>query len=211
MFAILRMVRIGSRAYLKRAIDVVGSAMLLTATAPIIGVAALAIKLTSPGPVFFSQERYGLDRRRFRIWKLRTMVVNAEVLQAKYESMNEVGGPVFKIRCDPRVTSVGGFLRATSIDELPQLWNVLKGEMSLVGPRPLAVRDVRRIENSSHLRRFSVKPGITCLWQVSGRSSTNFETWIRQDLEYIDRWSLMLDARILLATVPAVLGRRGAM
>jgi lipopolysaccharide/colanic/teichoic acid biosynthesis glycosyltransferase len=138
-------------------------------------------------------------------------VVNAEVLQAKYESMNEVGGPVFKIRCDPRVTSVGGFLRATSIDELPQLWNVLKGEMSLVGPRPLAVRDVRRIENSSHLRRFSVKPGITCLWQVSGRSSTNFETWIRQDLEYIDRWSLMLDARILLATVPAVLGRRGAM
>jgi exopolysaccharide biosynthesis polyprenyl glycosylphosphotransferase len=211
MFAILRMVRIGSRAYLKRVIDVVGSAMLLTATAPIIGIAALAIKLTSPGPVFFSQERYGLDRRRFRIWKLRTMVVDAEVLQAKYESMNEVGGPVFKIRCDPRVTSVGGFLRATSIDELPQLWNVLKGEMSLVGPRPLAVRDVRRIENSSHLRRFSVKPGITCLWQVSGRSSTNFETWIRQDLEYIDRWSLMLDARILLATVPAVLGRRGAM
>jgi exopolysaccharide biosynthesis polyprenyl glycosylphosphotransferase len=209
--AILRMVRKGSRNYFKRAIDVAGASFLLLATSPVVLLAAIAIKLTSPGPVFFGQERYGLDRRRFRIWKLRTMVIDAEALQARYESMNEVSGPVFKIRRDPRITRVGGWLRSTSIDELPQLWNVLKGDMSLVGPRPLAVRDVRRIDNSSHLRRFSVKPGITCVWQISGRNSVDFETWIRQDLEYIDKWSLLLDLRILLMTVPVVLARKGAM
>jgi lipopolysaccharide/colanic/teichoic acid biosynthesis glycosyltransferase len=176
-----------------------------------LGVAAVAIKLSSPGPVFFAQERYGLDRRRFRMFKLRTMVEDAEVLQATYESMNELAGPVFKIRRDPRITRVGRFLRTTSIDELPQLWNVLKGDMSLVGPRPFAVRDVRLIQNSRHLRRFSVKPGITCIWQISGRNATDFETWIRQDLDYIDNWSIHLDFFILFATVPAVLQRRGAM
>lgn len=211
LIAILRMVRKGSRNYLKRAIDIAGASFLMLATFPIVLVAVVAIKLTSPGPIFFSQERYGLDRRRFRIWKLRTMVVEAEKLQARYESMNELSGPVFKIRCDPRITGVGKWLRSTSIDELPQLWNVLRGDMSLVGPRPLAVRDVRFINNSSHLRRFSVKPGITCLWQISGRNAVDFETWIRQDLEYIDKWSLLLDFRILLMTVPVVLARRGAM
>lgn len=211
MFAILRMVRKGSRNYLKRIIDIAGASMMLLLTSPILIAAAIAIKLTSSGPIFFAQERYGLDRRRFRIYKLRTMVQDAEVLQATYESMNELEGPVFKIRRDPRITKVGGFLRTTSIDELPQLWNVLKGEMSLVGPRPLAVRDVRLIQNSSHLRRFSVKPGITCIWQIKGRNATDFETWIRQDLDYIDNWSLYLDFQILLATVPAVLNRRGAM
>jgi len=211
MFAILRMVRTGSRNYLKRIIDIVGAPAMLVLTAPILGVAALAIKLSSPGPVFFSQERYGLDRRRFRMYKLRTMVEDAEVLQATYESMNELEGPVFKIRRDPRITRVGRFLRTTSIDELPQLWNVVRGDMSLVGPRPFAVRDVRLIQNSRHLRRFSVKPGITCIWQISGRNATDFETWIRQDLDYIDNWSLHLDLFILFATVPAVLQRRGAM
>ena len=123
----------------------------------------------------------------------------------------ELGGPVFKIRQDPRVTKVGAFLRKTSIDELPQLWNVLTGDMSLVGPRPLAVRDVLKIEDSAQLRRFSVVPGITCIWQVSGRNNTDFDNWIRQDLEYIDKWSLMLDIKILLTTVPAVLWGKGAM
>jgi exopolysaccharide biosynthesis polyprenyl glycosylphosphotransferase len=211
MYAILRMVRQGSRDYVKRAIDVIGASILIVLTAPVMAAAAIAIKLTSPGPIFFSQERYGMDRRRFRIHKLRTMVIDAEGLQKKYEAMNELAGPVFKIRCDPRITKVGRFLRSTSIDELPQLWNVFKGDMSLVGPRPLAVRDVRLIDDSRHLRRFSVKPGITCLWQIGGRNATDFETWIRQDLDYIDRWSLLLDFRILLYTVPAVFGRRGAM
>jgi lipopolysaccharide/colanic/teichoic acid biosynthesis glycosyltransferase len=139
------------------------------------------------------------------------MVVNAEHLQVRYESMNELDGPVFKIRRDPRVTPVGRWLRKSSIDELPQLWNVLTGDMSLVGPRPLAVRDFCRIDDSGHLRRFSVKPGITCLWQISGRNNTTFKEWIQQDLDYIDRWSLLLDAAILLRTIPTVLSGRGAM
>ena len=125
--------------------------------------------------------------------------------------MNELDGPVFKIRRDPRVTPVGRWLRKSSIDELPQLWNVLMGDMSLVGPRPLAVRDFCRIDDSGHLRRFSVKPGITCLWQINGRNNTTFKEWIQQDLDYIDRWSLLLDARILLRTIPTVLSGRGAM
>jgi len=211
IYAILRMVRHGSRDFVKRAVDLVGASVLIVAALPMIALAAIAIKLTSPGPIIFSQERYGMDRRRFRMYKLRTMVAGAEGLQKNFESLNELAGPVFKIRRDPRVTTVGRFLRSLSIDELPQLWNVIKGDMSLVGPRPLAVRDVRLINDSGHLRRFSMKPGITCLWQIGGRNNTDFETWIRQDLEYIDRWSLFLDFRILLCTIPAVLGRRGAM
>ena len=148
---------------------------------------------------------------RSRMFKLRSMVVDAEVLQAQLESENELGGPVFKIKQDPRVTKVGAFLRKTSIDELPQLWNVLLGDMSLVGPRPLAVRDVLLIEDSAQLRRFSVLPGITCIWQMSGRNNTDFANWIRQDLEYIDSWSLVLDLKILLGTIPAVLWGKGAM
>jgi exopolysaccharide biosynthesis polyprenyl glycosylphosphotransferase len=210
-YSILRMVRDDSTRYAKRLMDIVGAGGLLLATSPILIAAAIAIKLTSPGPVIFSQARYGYHRRRFRILKLRTMVVNAEVLQAQLEHKNELGGPVFKIKEDPRVTKVGAFLRKTSIDELPQLWNVLMGDMSLVGPRPLAVRDVLKIEDSAQLRRFSVLPGITCIWQMSGRNNTDFENWIRQDLEYIDTWSLLLDIKILLGTVPAVLWGKGAM
>jgi exopolysaccharide biosynthesis polyprenyl glycosylphosphotransferase len=209
--SILIMVRQDWTRYAKRAIDLVGAACLLIVTLPITIAAGIAIKLTSRGPVFFSQDRYGHHRRRFRIFKMRTMVVNAEVLQAQLEHQNELGGPVFKIQKDPRITKVGAFLRKTSIDELPQLWNVLMGDMSLVGPRPLAVRDVLLIQNSAQLRRFSVLPGITCIWQMSGRNNTDFDNWIRQDLEYIDKWSLLLDLKILIGTVPAVLWGKGAM
>lgn len=210
-YSILRMVREDWTRYVKRAFDIVGAGALLILTAPIVIAAAIAIKLDSPGPIFFTQDRYGRHRRRFRMFKMRTMVVNAEVLQAQLEHRNEFAGPAFKIKEDPRVTRVGRFLRKTSIDELPQLWNVMLGDMSLVGPRPMTVRDVLRIENSSHLRRFSVMPGITCIWQMSGRSNTDFENWVRQDLEYIDSWSLLLDVKILVGTVPAVLWGRGAM
>ena len=210
-YSILRMVRDDSRRYVKRALDLAGAGTMLVLTLPIVLAAAVAIKLTSPGPVFFAQDRYGLYRKRFRIYKMRTMVVDAEALQGALESSNELGGPVFKIRRDPRITRVGAFLRKTSIDELPQLWNVISGEMSLVGPRPLAVRDVLRIEDSAQLRRFSVKPGITCIWQMSGRNNTDFAGWIRQDLEYIDQWTLWLDLRILIGTIPAVLRGHGAM
>jgi exopolysaccharide biosynthesis polyprenyl glycosylphosphotransferase len=210
-YSILRMVREDSTRYAKRAMDILGAGGLLVASLPLLVAAGVAIKLTSRGPILFSQDRYGLHRRRFRILKLRTMVVNAEVLQAQLEGQNELGGPVFKIRQDPRVTRIGAFLRKTSIDELPQLWNVLMGDMSLVGPRPLAVRDVLKIEDSAQLRRFSVLPGITCIWQMSGRNNTDFANWIRQDLEYIDSWSLLLDLKILIGTIPAVLGGKGAM
>ena len=210
-YSILRMVRDDSTRYAKRAMDILGAGGLLVLSLPILIAAGIAIKLTSSGPIFFSQDRYGLHRRRFRIFKMRTMVVNAEVLQAQLEGQNELGGPVFKIKQDPRVTRVGAFLRRTSIDELPQLWNVLTGDMSLVGPRPLAVRDVLKIEDSAQLRRFSVIPGITCIWQMSGRNNTDFANWIRQDLEYIDSWSLLLDIKILIGTVPAVLWGKGAM
>ncbi len=210
-YSILRMVKDDSNHYVKRAIDIVGSGTLLLLSLPVLIAVGIAIKLTSPGPIFFSQDRYGLHRRRFRMFKLRTMVINAEVLQAQLEGQNELGGPVFKIKADPRVTKVGAFLRKTSIDELPQFWNVLMGDMSLVGPRPLAVRDVLKIEDSAQLRRFSVLPGITCIWQMSGRNNTDFANWIRQDLEYIDSWSLMLDLKILVGTIPAVLWGKGAM
>ena len=210
-YSILRMVRDDSTRYAKRAMDILGAGALLVLSLPILIAAGIAIKITCPGPIFFSQDRYGLHRRRFRMFKLRTMVVNAEVLQAQLEHQNELGGPVFKIRQDPRVTKIGAFLRKTSIDELPQLWNVMIGDMSLVGPRPLAVRDVLKIEDSAQLRRFSVLPGITCIWQMSGRNNTDFANWIRQDLEYIDSWSLLLDVKILIGTVPAVLWGKGAM
>ena len=210
-YSILSMVRDDSTRYAKRAIDILGAGALLLFASPILIAAGIAIKLTSQGPIFFSQDRYGLHRRRFRMFKLRTMVVNAEVLQAQLEHQNELGGPVFKIKQDPRVTKIGAFLRKTSIDELPQLWNVLTGDMSVVGPRPLAVRDVLKIEDSAQLRRFSVLPGITCIWQMSGRNNVDFDNWIRQDLEYIDKWSLLLDLKILIGTVPAVLWGKGAM
>ena len=194
----------------KRTLDIAISASLLLLLAPLLIGAALAVKLTSAGPVFFLQERIGLNKRRFRIYKFRTMIRDAEKLIAKLESQNEASGPVFKIRNDPRVTPVGRFLRRSSIDELPQLLNVLKGDMSLVGPRPLPVRDYEGFDEDWQRRRFSVKPGITCLWQVNGRSEISFDQWMLLDLQYMDEWSLWLDFKILAKTVPAVLKGAGA-
>jgi exopolysaccharide biosynthesis polyprenyl glycosylphosphotransferase len=193
----------------KRVIDIVGASVGLVLCAPIFFVVAAAIKRDSPGPVLFAQERVGFNRRRFHAYKFRTMIVGAESKQAELEHLNEAQGPVFKITEDPRVTRLGRWLRQLSIDELPQLFNVLMGDMSLVGPRPLPVRDVKRIDVRWHKRRFSVKPGITCLWQVNGREP-KFDEWIRSDMDYIDNWSLGLDLKILAKTIPAVLSRQGA-
>jgi exopolysaccharide biosynthesis polyprenyl glycosylphosphotransferase len=197
----------------KRAIDVVVSFVAITLLSPVMLLAALLVKLTSPGPVFFIQKRLGLNKRMFHIFKFRTMVVDAEQRLKDIEHQNEANGPVFKIKKDPRITLVGSFLRKTSIDELPQLFNVLKGEMSLVGPRPLQVRDYELFETFCQdwqRKRFSVRPGITCLWQIMGRSSTTFEKWMELDLQYIRTWSLWLDLEILAKTVPAVLKGSGA-
>ena len=195
---------------IKRLIDIVGSAALLLALAPLFAIVMLLIRLDSPGPVFFAQERVGFNKRRFRMLKFRTMVDGSDRQQHMLEHLNEVEGPVFKIKNDPRVTRVGGLLRRFSIDELPQLINVLRGDMSLVGPRPLPVRDVERIELQWHKRRFSIRPGITCLWQVNGRSNIGFDDWVRMDLDYIDKWSLGLDLLILMKTIPAVFKGPGA-
>lgn len=200
-----------SRFLLKRCIDVAGSAIGLILCGPLILLLAAAIRLTSPGPAFFAQERYGYRKRLFRMYKLRTMVARAEELQATLEAQNEAQGPVFKIRKDPRITPLGRFLRRTSLDELPQLFNVLRGEMSLVGPRPLPKRDVSKFDDASLMRRFSMKPGLTCLWQVKGRSDTSFDRWIQLDLNYIDNWSLGLDFEILARTLPAVIKGSGAV
>ena len=195
---------------LKRIVDIVLSLILLIILSPLFIVTALAIKLTSPGPVFFSQERLGLYKRLFRLYKFRTMVPDAEKMLKELEEYNEADGPVFKIKNDPRVTKIGHWLRVSSIDELPQLFNVLKGDMSLVGPRPLPVRDYKEFDQVWFNRRFSVRPGITCFWQVNGRSDVSFAKWIEMDLRYIDNWSLKLDFLILLKTIPAVLKGAGA-
>ena len=194
----------------KRLVDIIGASAALMLFSPILVVAAAAIKLTSPGPVFFLQERIGINKRRFKIFKFRTMVPNAERLMAVLEKHNEVSGPVFKIKNDPRITTIGKFLRRSSIDELPQLLNVLNGDMSLVGPRPLPVRDYEGFNEDWQRRRFSVKPGITCLWQVNGRSGISFNQWMLLDLKYMDEWSLWLDLKILAKTVPAVFRGAGA-
>jgi exopolysaccharide biosynthesis polyprenyl glycosylphosphotransferase len=194
----------------KRLIDLTVGTILLMASAPLLVLAAIAIKLDSRGPIFFVQERVGFSKRRFRMIKFRTMTLDAEERMKEIEHLNEKSGPIFKIRNDPRITRVGRWLRKTSIDELPQLVNVLLGHMSVVGPRPLSVRDATRMEEAWQKRRFSVKPGLTCLWQVSGRSNLSFEQWMQLDLEYIDHWSLGLDASILLRTIPAIVLARGA-
>jgi exopolysaccharide biosynthesis polyprenyl glycosylphosphotransferase len=195
---------------IKRALDVVLSSMVLAGFAPLFAVVALFVKLTSPGPVFFAQSRLGYNKRKFVMYKFRTMAKDAEQRIRELEHLNEVSGPVFKIKNDPRITPLGRLLRKTSIDELPQLLNVLKGEMSLVGPRPLPVRDYEGFSQDWQRRRFSVRPGITCLWQINGRSSIPFDKWMQLDLLYIDRWSLQLDMEILLKTIPAVWRGSGA-
>jgi exopolysaccharide biosynthesis polyprenyl glycosylphosphotransferase len=194
----------------KRILDIAFSFVLLLLLAPVLLIVAILIKFSSDGPVVFRQERMGLNKRRFRIFKFRTMVPNAEKMLAELERLNEVSGPVFKIKEDPRITPIGKVLRRTSIDELPQLFNVLKGDMSLVGPRPLPVRDYEGFSEDWQRRRFSVRPGITCLWQVNGRSSIPFEQWMKLDLQYMDEWSLWLDIKILARTVSAVVKGLGA-
>jgi exopolysaccharide biosynthesis polyprenyl glycosylphosphotransferase len=197
----------------KQVVDVGGAFALLVLliVIPVLPLIAVAIKLTSPGPVLFRQQRSGLNGSPFTIYKFRTMVTNAEQFKQELEAMNEMNGPVFKVTNDPRVTPIGKFLRKYSLDELPQLFNVLCGAMSLVGPRPLPVDEVRRFDNLAHRRRLSVKPGLTCLWQISGRNQiSDFKEWVRLDLEYIDNWSIGLDLKILLLTFPVVLRGTGA-
>ena len=197
--------------FLKNLTDRMGAAIGLVILSPIFLVVAAAVRLTSPGPVIFRQQRAGLHGRPFTMLKFRTMSNDAEQRKADLMELNEMKGPVFKIENDPRVTPLGRFLRRTSIDEFPQLWNVMRGEMSLVGPRPLPVGEVAMFESTVHRRRLSMKPGLTCLWQIRGRSSvTNFNDWVRMDLEYIDNWSLFLDLFIVLRTIPGVLFGIGA-
>jgi exopolysaccharide biosynthesis polyprenyl glycosylphosphotransferase len=193
----------------KRFIDIAGAAAGLLLLSPLLAGVAAIVKMSDGGSVFFRQERVGLNGRRFTLIKYRTMVVGADKMKAELMEHNEADGPVFKIRNDPRVTRLGRFLRKSSMDELPQLWNVLKGEMSLVGPRPPIPSEVDLYERWQR-RRLSMRPGLTCLWQISGRSELDFDSWMKLDLHYIDHWSLTLDLIILLKTIPAVLSTRGA-
>lgn len=196
---------------LKNVMDRVGAAALLILLSPLLLVASVAARLSSPGPILFRQQRAGLHGRPFVMLKFRTMFAGAEARQKELEDQNQMRGPVFKIENDPRVTPVGRILRRTSIDELPQLWNVFRGDMSLVGPRPLPLYEVEKFERAGHRRRLSMKPGLTCLWQVRGRNQVvDFEDWVKMDLEYIDNWSIWLDLVILLRTIPAVLLGAGA-
>lgn len=195
----------------KGGIDRLGSLLLIVLTSPLMLVAAAGVKLGSRGPVIFRQERGGKNGKPFVMYKFRTMRSDAEMHLAELLAYNQMSGPVFKIENDPRITRFGRWLRKTSIDELPQLVNVLRGEMSLVGPRPLPLYEVEKFQHTAHRRRLSVKPGLTCLWQIAGRNEVrNFEDWVRLDLEYIDHWSLWLDLGILLRTIPAVLFGFGA-
>lgn len=195
----------------KEALDRILGLVILILSLPLWIVAYIGIKLSSPGPVLFCQERGGRYGRPFRMYKFRTMVVNAEELREKLAARNEMNGPAFKIQGDPRIFPFGAFLRKFSIDEFPQLINILRGEMSLVGPRPLPVYEVEKIEQSAQRRRLSVKPGLTCLWQVSGRSEiTDFEEWVQLDLQYIDNWTFWLDVKILFRTIRVVLTGSGA-
>ena len=193
----------------KRFIDIAFSSLFLVTFSWVYLIIAALIKATSRGPVFFHQERVGMNGRRFTFLKFRSMVMDADRRKAELQHLNEMDGPVFKIKNDPRVTRVGRFLRKFSLDELPQMWNVLCGDMSLVGPRPPLPSEVQQYESWAR-RRLSVRPGITCLWQVSGRNSINFNQWMELDLAYIDNWTLGLDMRILLKTIPAVLAGKGA-
>jgi len=194
---------------LKRLLDIAVSMTTLFIAAPIILLVSIAIRLSSPGSVFFKQKRIGLNGRMFTLYKFRTMINDAHARRSEVEHLNEMTGPVFKSRSDPRVTSVGRILRKFSLDELPQLWNVFKGDMSLVGPRPPIPEEVAEYHRW-HRRRLSMKPGLTCLWQVSGRNNVDFDRWMQMDLQYIDNWSPSLDLKILLRTIPAVLLGKGA-
>ena len=193
----------------KRIFDLAAGSLILLLLLPIIPLIAIMIKLDSPGPVFFKQERVGKNGRVFKFFKFRSMYREAERRRGEVESLNEQEGPVFKARLDPRVTVVGGFLRRSSLDEIPQIFNVLRGEMSIVGPRPHLPAEVKKYQ-PWHRKRLEVTPGITCLWQISGRSHVNFNEWMRLDVEYLRLRSFKTDLAIFLKTVPAVIARKGA-
>ena len=195
--------------FIKIVCDATVSLAALILLSPVLLLTAIAIKLTSPGPIFFRQERNGMNGRKFTLLKFRSMVFGAEKMQEELRALNEMDGPVFKIKNDPRMTKIGKFLRRTSLDEMPQLINVLKGDMSLVGPRPPIPGEVTNYETWQR-RRMSMRPGMTCFWQISGRNEVSFEEWMKLDLEYIDNWSLWLDFKILLKTIPVVLFGTGA-
>jgi len=196
---------------MKAFVDRVGAAVGLIVCIPLFLIVSAIVLITSPGPVFFRQRRAGLHGKPFDMWKFRTMCADAESRQAELATRNLMKGPVFKVEDDPRITKFGKWLRKTSIDELPQLYNVLRGEMSLVGPRPLPLYEVEKFERAAHRRRLSMKPGLTCIWQIRGRNKvTDFHEWVKMDLEYIDNWSVLLDISILLQTIPVVLFGKGA-
>ena len=194
---------------IKRMVDIVASAFFLVVFSPILLVTAIAVLTTSPGPVIFKQDRIGKDGRAFEFYKFRSMRATAESERVKLLSHNEKNGPIFKIEEDPRITRVGRFIRRTSIDELPQIWNVLRGDMSLVGPRPPLPVEVAEY-SAWERQRLTVRPGVTGIWQVSGRSDIDFETWVAMDVEYIEEWSPSLDTSLMVRTIPAVLSGRGA-
>lgn len=195
----------------KRMFDLVLTLASMPIVLPVMIIVALAVKLDSPGPVFFLQERVGKNKRLFKMIKFRSMAVGSEAKITELEDLNEADGPNFKITNDPRITRVGKYIRKLSLDELPQLFNVIRGHMSLVGPRPMSVRDVAQFDQGIQRKRFSVKPGLTCIWQISGRSNLSFEKWLELDIEYIENWSLSLDMKILVKTIPVVLLSRGAV
>ena len=194
---------------IKRLIDIICSFMGLLAFSPLFIIIAIIIKFTSKGPVFFSQKRVGKYGREFDMYKFRSMVVNAEELKEKLAAQNEMSGPMFRMKDDPRVTKVGKFIRKTSLDELPQLWNVLKGDMSLVGPRPSLPKEVAQFEDWMH-RRLEVKPGLTCYWQVSGRNNIDFEDWMKLDIRYVEERNLFVDIKLIFKTIFVLFGDKNA-
>ena len=194
---------------IKRLIDVICSFIGVVVLSPLFIVIAIIIKATSKGPVFFSQKRVGKNGKEFDMYKFRSMVVNAEELKEKLASQNEMSGPMFKMKDDPRVTKVGKFIRKTSIDELPQLWNVFKGDMSLVGPRPSLPKEVAQFEEWMY-KRLEVKPGLTCYWQVSGRNNIDFEDWMKLDVKYVDERSTWIDIKLIFKTIGVLFGDKNA-
>ena len=195
--------------FCKRGIDVIVAGVGLILLSPIITIVACAIKLTSKGPIFFLQKRVGKNGELFNMYKFRSMVVNAEELKEKLKHKNEMSGPMFKMKDDPRVTKVGKFIRKTSLDELPQLWNVLKGDMSLVGPRPSLPKEVEQFD-SWMFKRLTVRPGLTCYWQVSGRNNIDFEDWMKLDCRYVDERNLWIDIKLIFKTVGVLFGDKNA-
>ena len=194
---------------IKRLIDITCSFVGILVLSPLFIIIAIIVKFTSKGPVFFSQKRVGRNGKEFDMYKFRSMVVNAEELKEKLAAQNEMSGPMFKMKDDPRVTKVGKFIRKTSLDELPQLWNVLKGDMSLVGPRPSLPKEVAQFDEWMY-KRLEVKPGLTCYWQVSGRNNIDFEDWMKLDIRYVEEKNLWIDIKLICKTVFVLFGDKNA-